>query len=85
MTEDHVTAGDALVAIADLEPSALKLVGDIMDYNARCAKYTWEQLFLGEQNAHEQTKQRLAEANQRIWRMESRILWLMGHDFEEEM
>ena len=84
MTTDRVTAGDALAVIAEVEPSALKMVGDIMEYNARSLEHTFEQLFLGEQHAHEQTKQELAQLRRRVWRMENRIMWLMGYDLDEE-
>jgi hypothetical protein len=80
---DEVTAGDALVAIADLEPSALKLVGDIMQYNADSLAWQFEQLYLGEKHAHEQTKARLTEARIQLATIHNRVEWLMGGEWEE--
>lgn len=76
--EERVTAGDALAAIAEVEPSALKLVGDLMEYNARSQEWIFEQLFLGEQHAHEETKRRLDTALDRLDLIERRSAWLLG-------
>jgi len=74
----EVTAGDALEVIASVEPAALKLVGDLMDYNARSLAWSFEQLYLGEQYAHERTKERLREAEAQLALIGRRIDWLFG-------
>lgn len=79
--DERVTAGDALALIGKSEPSALKMVGDLMEYSARATAWGFEQSYLGEQNAHEQTKQRLSAATERLALMQYRMEWLMGmHD-----
>lgn len=75
---DEVTAGDALAAIAEIEPDALKLVGDLMQYSAHSLQYTYEQLYLGERHAHEQTKERLIATLNHLDVIERRFAWLMG-------
>lgn len=82
--DERVTAGDALALIGEVEPSALKLVGDLMEYNARSLEWVFEQLYLGEKNAHEETKERLAALKRRVRLMEGRIMWLMGFDLHED-
>lgn len=78
MQENEVTAGDALVEIAEIEPGALKLVGDLMAHNARSLEWQFEQLYLGEKHAHEETRQRLRDANEHIDRIQRRLAWLGG-------
>ena len=85
MNEERVTAGDAIVAVAGEDLEAARLLGDLMVYSARSLEGTFEQLYLGEKNAHDNTRQRLAEANRRINLMERRILWLFGHDLESDL
>lgn len=77
---NEVTAGDALALIGEVEPSALKLVGDLMQYNARSLEWQFEQLYLGEQHAHEQTKERLREAYAELDVIHRRLAWLGGAD-----
>jgi hypothetical protein len=76
MTE--ATQGDALAAIASEDVDALKLVGDLMEYNARATAWGFEQAYLGEKDAHEQTKRRLTEANRQLHLIHRRIAWLFG-------
>jgi len=76
MTE--TTQGDALAAIAAEDVSALKLVGDLMEYNARANAWAMELAYEGEKYAHEQTRQRLAEANRQLDLMHRRVAWLFG-------
>jgi len=81
---EKVTAGDALAAIAEVEPGALKLVGDIMEFNARSLQHSFEQLYEGEKRAHERTKERLRLTQERLSLIESRVLWLLGYDEEDQ-
>jgi hypothetical protein len=76
----EVTAGDALVQIAEVEPSALKLVGDLMDFNERMTSALLNGLLEGEMRAHEETRERLRAAQRRLALIEDRVLWLLGHD-----
>lgn len=78
--DGEVTAGDALAVIAEHEPGALKLVGDIMEYNARANSGLLSSLLEGEQRAHERTRERLREANERLDLIERRHEWLLGYD-----
>lgn len=80
----EVTAGDALAVIAEVEPSALKMVGDIMEWNARATGDLFASLLEGERAAHEETRERLREANRRLAVIETRLLWVLGYDIEED-
>lgn len=73
-----VTTGDALVAIAAEEPRALKLVGDILERNARSTSAGFEQLYESEKRAHAETRDLLASARETIATIEHRHQWLLG-------
>ena len=79
-SSEEPTQGDALAAIAEMEPGALKLVGDLMAHNARSNEWLMEQLYEGEKAAHERTKEKLREANERLDVIEERHDWLLGGD-----
>jgi hypothetical protein len=77
--DDKVTAGDAMALVAQEGGSeSVKLLADLMEYNARSREWTFEQLYLGEKDMHEQTKARLKEANEQLSLISRRIDWLFG-------
>lgn len=77
---EPVTTGDALVSIAEEDPDALKLVGDIMESNARQLDANFAMQLEGEQRAHEQTKGELRRAENELRDIKERIIWLLGGD-----
>jgi len=81
----EVTAGDAAVAIAaEGGDSALKLMVDIMEHNAQGLADTYEQLYLGEKNAHERTQERLNAALDQLDLIHRRVAWLLGGPSPDE-
>lgn len=80
--EPEVTQGDALAVIAAESPESLKLLGDLMAWNARDSAWALEQAYEGEKRDHERTKERLERANRQLDFMQYRMEWLMGlhHD-----
>ena len=73
------TQGDALAAIAEEDVGALKLVGDLMERNARDIAWAMEQAYEGEKAAHARTQAKLDAALDRLDLMEQRLAWLFGH------
>lgn len=74
----EMSSGEALVAIADGSPEALKMVGDIMDANERAHISQLEDQLVAEKREHGETRALLNEVRYLLHDMHERVGWLLG-------
>lgn len=83
MEKNEVSQGDAMVAVSECGPAALKVLGDMLERNARDNWWAMDQAYKGLEAENARLQAELDAALDRLWLIRRRFAEILGDAVDE--